>query len=687
MAKIDRFDVALGQVPGRIETAAEQRMFGTLAQRLKEFADRRNTVADLEAQQEGRRAGEAAAAGTIGGVEIPDDITIRNQAFAKGARASHAAALQVDIRQNIADLERNNQNDINAFNTQYEGYKSGLLEQVDESLQPMAVSELADYALRSRVRIEDNIFKRSEAQHMATITTATDGASADALNAAYQGDEQMLLKKSGQYLRLLDQGVEDGVLDPIRAEEQKRAFNDQVDIQNVTGVFDRTIQDEGLDAAEKAFDKFVKAKHRGVDPVTRDKIINKMRSSLSHERSRVRAQTTRQNAELKAREKALKRAVDNANFSLDHGYQVEGLPELIDVSRGTKHEQELRLIQIHQDAVNEFTQKTPSEMTQFLNETGSKKLSGEQARLVERLKKVRDHTAGEIRAGRGMDLALQQGIIADLPPLGAPGALAVRRQHAQTASSHYEQPISPLTRGELDTLKANLDAGTSDERIVTLGQTVDGLGEDALPMLENLAGKNAGTYAVAGSLMIDDQGFTGREMIKGIDARAAYPQIIPKDFNTVFNQAVGTTYARTPKQVEILRDATRNLYAQQSAVQGKFEEAVTDDELLEGALNEITGGFFRLQEQGSGFIYDNRYDIEAPARGVDQDQFIDWMENLTEEEVGAMGNTHLARELTAAINDQQVMLVSLGEGRYQVLHNGIPFVNDDLTPFILRWNQ
>ena len=688
MAKITRFDAALGQIPGRVENVAQQRMYGTLAERLKGFADRKNQQADIQVKEQARRMGEAAAAGTIGGVEISDDFTIKAQAFAEGARASHAAQIQVEIRDTVSKLERVNQFDVGAFEVELDGYRRGLMEEIDEQLVPGATSELNDYALRSRIRIEDNMFKQGQMEQMASITTAAKGMSDDALSSAYLGDEAMLQKKEQQYFAVLDSAVANNLMDPDDVAGMKLAFSDNVLIQNTTGVFDRTLQNEGLAAGEKAFDKFMKSKHRGVDPVVRDKIITRMRSSLTHERGRVRSEKTRADAEIKAREKALKRDVDNAKYALDHGYEVQNLPELIDVSRGTKYESELMLIGLHQDAVNEFVNTTPSEQKTLLDKTRTKNLSGEQIRLMERLQGVYDHTQGEIRAGRGMDLALQQGIISDVPPLDAPGSLEARRQLSKIASTHYEQPISPLTKGEVETLKANLDGATSDERITTLGQMVDGLGEDALPMLETLAGNNAGAYAIAGALMVEGRGHTGREMLKGADAIDAYPKIIPKDFDTELTAAIGSTYDRTPKQVEYTRDAARNLYARRAQLLGKYEDVVTDSDIMDHVVRETTGGIYNLEDQGSGFWSDDKYSIEAPAYGVDQDQFTDWLENLSEADITAMGNnTQFNKEITQAVNDQQVRLVTLGNGHYQVLRNGIPLVNDDLSPFILRWSQ
>lgn len=688
MAAIKRFDAALGQIPGRVEGVAQQQMLGTLAERLAGFAERKNRVADAQAEDEGKRMGQAAAAGTIGGIEIPEDFTIRDRAFAEGAITAHAAQIQVDIRETVSNLERSNQFDVQGFTTQLDAYRSGLLGEIDEQLVPMATAELNDYALRSRIRIEDNMYKQGQQEQLASVTAAADGMSDDALSAAYLGDEDMLMKKQAQFFMTLDQAEAAKIMTPQDVTAAKIGFNDNVMVQNVTGVFDRTLRDEGLDAGEKAFDKFMAAKHQGVDPVVKDKIVSRMRSSLSHERAKVRSEQTRANAEIKAREKALKRDVDNAEFSLNHGYAIQNLPELIDASRGTKYESELRLIEVHQDAVNQFIQQTPSEQKAFLDQQRNKKLNGEQIRLVDRLQTVHDHTSGEIRAGRGMDLALAQGIISEIPPLEAPGSLEARRQLSKIASAHYEQPISPLTKGEIEILRANLDNATSDERIVTLGQMVEGLGDDALPMLESLGGNNAGTYAIAGATMVEGRGHTGREILKGQDAIDAYPKIIPDDFDSKLTAKLGSAYDRTPKQVEYIRDAARNLYARQSQLQGKYEKAKVDSKILNYVVKETTGGIYKLEDQGSGFWSDDDYSIEAPAYGVDQDQFVDWMENLTLEDVHAMGNnTYLEKEITQAINDREVRLITLGQGRYQVLRGGIPVVNDDLTPFVLRWGQ
>jgi len=684
MPQVKRFDPTIGSQP-RVQTGAQEQMLGSLADRLRGFATRENKLADIEAQKEGERAGEAAAAGRVGGVDIPEDMTIRDQAFATGARVAHTAAIQTDIRKTVADLELNNQNDIGNFNLEFDAYKEGLLSEVDDSLKPMAIKEMGDYSLRSKVRIEKTMFDTAQTEQLAAINTASDGFKDDAMSSAYNGDNALYDSKREDYFDLLDSGVESGLLDKNKVEITKRAFEDEALMRTVTGAFDRTIDEEGLDQAEESYKKFRSKKHQGVDPDLVDKIDNKMKAALTQERARVRSEITRGKAVITAREKALDRTVKNAEYSLDHGRQVEGLPELIEVSRGTKHEATLKSIQIHQDAVNEFVQLSPAQMDETLNKQNQKKLSGEQVRLVERLEKTRDYTRGELKSGRGLDLALEQNIIEDLPPLGEEGAFQERARLSKVAEEHYGQPISPMTDSEIDDFKAGLDEMSSDEKIVAMGQLAEGLGTESLPLLENLAGKNSGTYAVAGSLMVEGRGNLGREMIKGLDARAAYPKIIPKDFDTQFNNIIKTAYARTPKQVEVLRDSMRNIYAQRAANNGNVDGVAVDTEVLTGAFNEVTGGVYSLEDQGSGFFMDNAYDIEAPQPGVDQDQFIDWMENITQAEVEDMGAGSIAPELSKAINDMSVKLITLGDGNYQVIRNGLPVVNDDLTPFTLTW--
>lgn len=693
--QVKRFDPTIGAQP-RIQTGAQEQLSASLADRLKGFADRENKLADMQAQQEGQRAGEAAAAGRVGGVEIPDDMTIRDQAFAKGARLAHGAAIQTDIRGTVADLELNNANDIGAFNEQLEAYQSGLMQEIDETLQPMAVQELGDYALRSRVRIEKTIFDTAQAGQVADINTAADGLRDDAMSSAYLGDNAHFQTKREQLFELWDEGVANNLLDNNKVQEAKRTLEDEALLRTVTGTFDRTIQEEGLDQAEKSYQAFKSKKHKGEDPALIEKIDNKMKASLNEERARVRSEITRGKAEISAREKALDRTVKNASNSLDKGYQVEGLPELIEVSRGTKHEETLKLIQVHQDAVNQFVNLSDSEkgvyknavaaMDAQLKEAKSKKLNGEQVRLVERLEKTLNYTRSELNAGRGMDLGLSQGIITGIPPIDSPEGLRARQEAANTLSEHYGRPISAMTDAETDDLKLSIDDSTTKDKILKMSELVDTLGADSMPIFEQLSKKGSGTFAMAGSMVVDGKPQAGMAMLKGIDMVAAYPKIIPTDFNASFNQYIGSAYNHRPGQIEVLREAAKNLYAYESAINGDTSGEAMDSSRLDKLMNTVTGGMIELQHQGAGgWGFDPDYMVEAPADGVDGDAFIDWMENLTKDDVEAMGATGVSAELTQAINDQTVKLMSIGDGKYNLEFKGGRINNIDGSPFILAW--
>ena len=87
----------------------------SLAERLRAFSNREHDRLDQQAQIEGKQAGLDAASGVKGGIDLSDNSTIRARAFNQGAQIAHAAAIKIDINENIERLTLENQYNLEAF--------------------------------------------------------------------------------------------------------------------------------------------------------------------------------------------------------------------------------------------------------------------------------------------------------------------------------------------------------------------------------------------------------------------------------------------------------------------------------------------------------------------------------------------------------------------------------------------
>jgi hypothetical protein len=130
VAELPRYQQVETYEPARPSMGQAQAL-QSLSQKLAAFTQGQQRQADIFAAQEAERAGQAAAAGKKGGVEMQQPGTIRADAFNKGALMAHAAAIQTDIRETTARLETTFATNMEGFQQAMDSYKEGLFTQID----------------------------------------------------------------------------------------------------------------------------------------------------------------------------------------------------------------------------------------------------------------------------------------------------------------------------------------------------------------------------------------------------------------------------------------------------------------------------------------------------------------------------------------------------------------------------
>jgi hypothetical protein len=240
VAEFQRYQRSETVRPGGVSTARAQGL-QSLSNKLQSFASGQHAQADQEASIEGSRAGQAAGVGKTHGANMQGNDTIRGRAFNKAAIMAHAAQIQIEVRDNVAEFERTNQFDAAGFDAQVEGMKKGLLSEIDPLLQPHAEAEINDYVGRSRQTIQANIYKQQMQENLATISKGADGMKEDILKAARTNDPMLLEKKFTQLTSLYNEGIKDHVLDPSKVQDQLNTIDEQIDEQIMLGHFYKLI--------------------------------------------------------------------------------------------------------------------------------------------------------------------------------------------------------------------------------------------------------------------------------------------------------------------------------------------------------------------------------------------------------------------------------------------------------------
>jgi len=543
-----------------------------------------------------------------------------------------------------------------------------MLAEVDPSLRPHVETEINDYASRSRAQIQDNVYTKEMNEHASTIYTSVEGMREDALQAARLGDPDMYNKKIAAIAEATKLGIEQNILDPLKVAAAAEAFSEKIDEQLVLGSFDRIIDIDNLDAARKELEKFKKSKNEDLLPATKDQVVKKIQAKINTYQAEINRNNAIAKATKTAEDKALKLLVDDATVSLDKGKIPPDLETVIDLVSGTKYEDQFRESLVHAAATNEFLHLSPLEQEQQINKIKEKKvLSKTQIALLERQEKIHEHTKTELK-NDGLSLAVEQGFI-NITPIDFQDLSSIqnRIRSTQRAEAQYKQDISPLTDTETTQLAESLNVMSADEKIGLLNAVVGGFGDYSHEVLKNLDKKNYNLYAYAGNLINDGAPDVARLAILGNEQMQLNKGILPADTDLMpeIRDYIGTVFISNPKHQASVIETTKAVYAAMAANQGEISGVLNTD-ILNSALEKVTGGILDIEINGSGIFVDDTFKIQAPARGVTKTMFEKYIKELRPGDIEEMGGV-LAFSLKESIERiQGAVLENAGQGKYLV---------------------
>lgn len=692
MAELPRYQQVETYEPAP-PSMGQARALQSLSQKLAAFTEGQQRQADIFAAQEAERAGQAAAAGKKGGVELQQPGTIRADAFNKGALMAHAAAIQTDIRETTARLETTFATNMEGFQQAVDSYKEGLFAEIDPMLRPYAETDINQYASSSRTRIFNATFAQRMEENLAEINKAAEGLTGDAMRAYREGDLEAAATAQEKLFFTWEQGVKEGILQQGQVDEARSAFDKNADQNWILGNFDRVLRDEGIEAANTAFEKFRDEKTKELTPEAKDAVLTRMQTLLNQEYTRQNREAAVAKARVEAQEKLIKGQVDSVKKALTVGQIPENADQVLQQAEGTKYYDELKTELAIARMTTDFAMLNPDNQAAIITQMKSRKdMTGEDVALLERYEKAHKYVLDGL-AGDSFSLAVEQGYISNVQPfdLNNPESIALRQMQAETASAIYGRRVSPISSQEAAQLTESMSRGSADEQQAMMQNLVTGFGDQSLDVLDSMFQEGAGSYAIAGGLMLEGRPSAARNIFLGMEQIKNNKGIIAKDFDVEFADKVGGTYAMTPQHMTALRDATRALYAQKMAMQGMFSESESaDGKVLDQAITEITGGILEIEWNGSGIFVDDNYKIEAPAAGMDADATEDWLSSITAGHIEAMGGVKglSSTDVAEMVSEQRVQLVSIGSGRYNLkTYTGNFIMNRDGYEFELAYDK
>jgi hypothetical protein len=716
MAEITRYQrsEAAQAVP---TSKAEANNLNSLADRLRQFSNRQFEREAQQAGIEGKQAGQLAASGKIGGLDLSDNSTIRSRAFNQGAQLSHAAAIKIDINENISRLKMENPYDVAAFTELANGYKKGLLAEVDPSIRAMAEGDLNTAISNGTIKIGADFMKQEQTKQVATIQKGVDVAMELSLQMAARGDIEGSDDQMNQIRTAIEAGIEANLpgVDQAYLDTTMSKLTEAADYELILGEFKRELDANGIEAAENALDAFSEYTDQLVDengdevsilPDTKRKIISAMETLISRDRSDESRAAAAIKAQRAAKTKEIKRQAKKATYALKKNQIPDGVNDLVRDAQlnGDNEVAEdlmLELIVTHEmiattaeDGIS-FVDRSPIEQEEVINELQKQQdLSPGETRLLERMKETHDYTMAEIKKGNAMILAVEQGVISDLPQIdfsdpkrNSAEFYDERMKLHELVEAQYDMELSPFTNIEADSLISYMNSSEVPiaAKILAMTNLVDGLDDSANKVMEQLFDKNAVEYTMVGDLMINDNPVMAFKILEGMDLIKFGTVEQPTGLHTSITGVLGDLLSNNPKYLGAVIEATKAAYM----TEPQTGTAVGQD--VEAIVKNIVGGIIDVGSLPGGR---ESYTVIPPDPSINAGQFGRRLNDLQLDDIEAHAKSGGFKQAALGYSNEEVLdliqnkklvnvppygegvyLVQLGESELDILRkpNGDPF--------------
>ena len=678
MAEITRYQrsEAAQAVP---TSKAEANNLNSLADRLRQFS---NKQFEREAQQagiEGKQAGQLAASGKIGGLDLSDNSTIRSRAFNSGAQLAHASQIKIDINENISRIKMENPYDVAAFQELSAGYKKGLLAEVDPSMRALAEADLNTAISNGTIRIGEDFMKKEQKAQVATITQGVELAKELTLQLFAKGDIEGGEDQMMQIKAALEEGVTLNLLDQAEVNTTLNNLSELADYELILGTFKRELEENGVEAAETAIDAFEayeeeliddEGNERSIEPKTKRTIISKMNTMINRVKADENSDAAAAKALKNAEKAILKDAVTDHIKALDLNQFPETLEDLkVKLAGFPDLQSDLAKAESEAAAAAVFMTVSPTIMEfQIQKMSGSKTLSPAKAQLLERYKKIYADTKARMNTDI-LNLGIDHGLIEGVDTLDFSNGEQIKKrvlQYRQLQDHYGVSGGSPLTQSERDNLITRLEdteTGTKN-KLVILSSLVDGFGNASVDLFESMFEDTSPEYIMVGELISESRSTgnfglikVGENILLGLEAIDKGLVEVDPDLKNIILMSLGDAAGKNPDYQQMVIQSATALFVNKH--RGNTDDVPDMQKEVDKFITQITGGV--LEINGSNII--------APNRNINTDMFEEKLDTLDRNDLNAMGgvdlNRYTATEALEMVKDGR--FESVGQGQYVVI--------------------
>lgn len=469
----------------------------------------------------------------------------------------------------------------------------------------------------------------------------------------------------------LEGAVKSGLMAPKEADNAKQAVSNSI--------------------VQKMVEENPRAAKMYLESPEAKKTLGDIRTSQLNARAeqKIKQLKIQQDAASKEQSRQIKLQVSRAEDSIDKGLPLD--PSIVDslnISATNTNDKsvlkEIRRLEVKNRITQDFVRLTPLEQENAIRILGDSDLE-----LSNHLKKVHDN----VKAGIKKDpyaQAIAMGIMDNPEALDFDGdigpQLSARLANTAIAERRLGTKMMPMTNQELDALQEKFEASSYQDRAALAGDLVSGLGSKSTDVFKELNKRGSGTLAFAGLLATEGNLDLATQVFRGQDLRKTNKDMIPQftaDAREVEEDILGEYAIAGQRSATIT--AAQNIYLSLSAQENDYSGEFNEDR-YEKALQMASNG---------GKIEYNDSEIEAPVRGMDDDDFQDWIDGISVEDINRLGGIHAlgTDQYTSILKKSN--LKNIGRGQYMVVVPTLvagdvmekPLLRNDGELFILDYHK
>ena len=202
-----------------------------------------------------------------------------------------------------------------------------------------------------------------------------------------------------------------------------------------------------------------------------------------------------------------------------------------------------------------------------------------------------------------------------------------RKTQSRYIAEHYGIDTKFLTDEE-ETLMANsFNQGGINERLAIMGSIIEGFGNDAILVFEQVAPKNPEMAHIAG-LVVDNNLAAAQYALKGLDIiNSGYKPLdmSPEAIKVAYPELLGGAFNRVPEAIAPILETAKYIYVSRTDI--NMDETILNKERYVDALQMALGFNMKTGKGGIGTIRGQQVILPSGDVGMDADELSDFLED------------------------------------------------------------